>query len=135
MEWYRMVWQKYAQFDGRSRRKEYWMFQLVNLIIGVAFCVSILISFFAARSLSVSIALGIVYGLYALAALLPSLAVAVRRLHDIGRSGFWLLICFIPGGGLVIFVFSVLDGTPGLNEYGPDPKAPAPWPSQPLPIG
>lgn len=135
MEWYRMVWQKYARFDGRSRRKEYWMFQLVNLIIGVALGACILISFFAARSLSVSVALGIVYGLYGLATLIPSLAVSVRRLHDIGRSGLWLLICLIPGGSLVIFVFSVLDGTPGPNEYGPDPKALAPWHGQPLPIG
>ncbi|HEX4007774.1 MAG TPA: DUF805 domain-containing protein [Acidobacteriaceae bacterium] len=131
MEWYRMVWQKYAQFDGRSRRKEYWMFALVNLIIGVAlsFC------FLAARGSILAIAFGIVCFLYGLAALIPSLAVSVRRLHDIGRSGWWLLIDFIPFGCFVLLIFFVLDGTPGPNEYGPDPKAAVPYSGQPIPIG
>ncbi|MGA7886199.1 MAG: DUF805 domain-containing protein [Acidobacteriaceae bacterium] len=121
MEWYRMVWQKYAQFDGRSRRKEYWMFALVNLLLSIALCACILVSF-AGRSAALGIAFAILAGLYGLAAIIPGIAVTVRRLHDIGRSGWWLLIALVPFGGIVLLVFYCLDGTPGPNEYGPDPK-------------
>ena len=131
MEWYRMAWQKYAQFDGRSRRKEYWMFTLINMLIYV-----VIFAFtFGARGSLLAIVFWIFCFLYGIAAIIPSLAVSVRRLHDIGRSGWWLLISFIPFGGFVLLVFYVLDGTPGPNEYGPDPKAPAPWPGQPISIG
>jgi uncharacterized membrane protein YhaH (DUF805 family) len=135
MEWYRMVWQKYAQFDGRSRRKEYWMFTLINFLVYVALIACILVAYFAAQSTAAGIAFGVICCLYGLAAIIPGLAVTVRRLHDIGRTGWWLLICLVPGGGLVIFVFSVLEGTPGPNGYGPDPKAATPYPGQPIPIG
>jgi len=134
MEWYRMVWQKYAQFDGRSRRKEYWMFALVNVLISIALCVAILVGY-ATRNSAVDIVFGILCCLYGLAGLIPGIAVSVRRLHDIGRSGWWLLIDFVPFGCFVLLVFLVLDGTPGPNEYGPDPKGRAPYGAQPITIG
>ena len=134
MEWYRMVWQKYAQFDGRSRRKEYWMFALVNVLISIAMCAGILFGF-ATRNSAVGVAFAILCGLYGLAGLIPGIAVSVRRLHDIGRSGWWLLIDFVPFGCFVLLVFLVLDGTPGPNEYGPDPKGRAPYAAQPVAIG
>lgn len=134
MEWYRMVWQKYAQFDGRSQRKEYWMFALVNVLISLALCAAILFAF-AIHSTAVGIAFAIICGLYGLAGLIPGLAVGVRRLHDIGRSGWWLLIDFVPFGCFVLLVFLVLDGTPGPNQYGPDPKGRAPYGVQPVAIG
>ncbi|HTV83262.1 MAG TPA: DUF805 domain-containing protein [Acidobacteriaceae bacterium] len=131
MEWYRMAWQRYAQFDGRSHRKEYWMFVLINLIVSLILCAGI----FVARSYAVTIACGIVCCLYGLAAIVPGLAVSVRRLHDIGRSGWWLLIDFIPLGCFVLLIFFVREGTPGPSEHGPDPRASAPYPGQPIPIG
>ena len=75
-------------------------------------------SFYAANSL------GLLSGLYTLAVLLPSIAVTVRRLHDTDRTGWWILLGFIPIiGGIVLLVFYVLEGTRGPNRYGPDPKA------------
>lgn len=135
MEWYRLVWQRYAEFSGRSRRKEYWMFALINSIIAVVLCLGIVVSFTAARGSAIGIALVVAYCLYALAVIIPSLAVTVRRLHDTGRSGWWILIGLIPFGGIVLLVFYCLDGTPGPNEYGADPKAPVPWPGQPVSVG
>lgn len=131
MEWYRLVWQRYAEFSGRSRRKEYWMFCLINCLIGFALVACFTASFFAARGTSaVGIGLAVLYMLYALAIIVPSLAVSVRRLHDIGRSGWWLLIALIPFGGIVLLVFHCIEGTPGPNEYGPDPKNRAPYGAQ-----
>lgn len=72
---------------------------------------------------SIEAGLGVLSGIYTLAVLIPSLAVTVRRLHDIGRSGWWLLIAFIPLiGALILLIFTVLDSKPGSNQYGPDPK-------------
>lgn len=135
MEWYRMVWEKYAQFEGRSRRKEYWMFQLINTLVSMALCGGSIGLFFAGRGQSTAIAMGILCGLYGVASFVPSLAVTVRRLHDIGRSGWWLLISLIPGGGLVVLVFSILDGTRGPNSYGPDPKNFMLYPGQTVGVG
>jgi len=119
MNWYLMVWQKFAQFDGRARRKEYWMFTLFNMIVFVALYVPGLVYKESGLGL---IFLGL-YGLYALAAFVPSLSVSVRRLHDTGRSGWYFLLGFIPLVGLVLLVFMCEDGTRGENEYGPNPKA------------
>ena len=108
---------KCVAFDGRARRKEYWTFFLVNFIIAVVmgFMAGILWSILG---LVVNIALWV----YALAIIVPSIAVAVRRLHDTGRSGWWVLIGFIPIIGLVLIVFLIQDSAPGENEYGPNPK-------------
>ena len=115
MEWYIKVLQHYFDFEGRARRKEFWMFVLVNLFVAIG--VGIIGSMFGIeQTLS---------GLYSLAVFIPYLAVSVRRLHDTGRTGWWVLIYLIPLlGALVLLVFYVLDGEPGENEYGPDPKGP-----------
>ena len=105
--WYVEVLKKYAVFEGRARREEFWMFALVNFIISV---VLHLISPF----------LG---GIYNLAVLLPSLGVGARRLHDTGRSGWLLLIGLIPLIGIIVLiVFWVQDSQPGANAHGPNPK-------------
>ncbi|MDO8879426.1 MAG: DUF805 domain-containing protein [Coriobacteriia bacterium] len=112
MEWYLGVWKKYATFDGRARRKEYWMFFLFNFIA------TWVLSFLdALLGLSGDSGYGPLYGLYALAVLLPSLAVAVRRMHDTDHSGWWILV------PVVNFVFAVTEGTSGPNRFGADPKA------------
>jgi uncharacterized membrane protein YhaH (DUF805 family) len=116
MHYYTDVLKKYVEFDGRASRKEYWMFTFMNTLVYVV------VSFVAGAVLPQSLG-GVVTGLYALAILLPSIAVGIRRLHDTNRSGWWLLIGIIPFiGALVLLVFFVLDSTPGANEYGPNPK-------------
>ena len=113
MSWYLAVLKNYAGFDGRARRTEYWMFVLFNVIITV---VLDLIGM-AVRLVGI---LGFVYGL---AVLIPSLAVGVRRLHDTGRTGWWLLIGLIPiVGTIILIVFMATPGDRGNNGYGPDPK-------------
>lgn len=113
MEWYLMPLQKYAQFSGRSRRKEYWMFFLGNLIIG-----------FALGMVDAVTGIGFLGILYMLATLIPGIAVSIRRLHDTGKSGWWLLIGLVPlVGAIALIVFMATEGTRGPNEFGPDPKS------------
>ena len=114
MNWYFQAFKKYAEFEGRARRKEYWLFLLIHAFIIVAF--------FAIDTLVGTVA--VFTGIYALATLIPTLAVTVRRLHDTGRSGWWYFIAFVPCiGGIVLFVFAVLDSDPNDNPYGANPKA------------
>ena len=116
MSWYLAVLKNYAGFSGRARRTEYWMFVLCNIVV------SIVIGILAPLIFSGIIANTIGWA-YLLVVLIPSLAILARRLHDIDRSGWWILIGFIPLiGAIVIFIFSVLDSTPGTNSYGPNPK-------------
>lgn len=113
MNWYLEVLKKYADFNGRARRKEYWMFALFNFIVIVALLIVD----------GILGTIGLLYGLYLLAVLLPSIGVTVRRLHDTGRSGWWILIGLVPFvGGIILLVFAIQDGTPGENEYGKNPK-------------
>ncbi len=122
MEWYLTVLRKYAVFEGRARRKEYWMFVLINII--VLLVLSLVDS--AAGLATDDGGVGLLGGLYALAVLIPTIAVAARRLHDTGRSAWWLLIALIPIiGAIVLIVFYVIEGDSGDNAYGPDPKATA----------
>ncbi|MFD6492768.1 DUF805 domain-containing protein [Streptomyces sp. NPDC060188] len=115
MHYYTDVLKKYASFQGRARRSEYWMFALFNVVIAL-----VLLGLAAATK---STAFYVLYIVYILAVILPSLGVLVRRLHDTGRSGGWFFISFVPFvGGLVLFIFTVLEGNPGPNEYGPNPK-------------
>jgi uncharacterized membrane protein YhaH (DUF805 family) len=126
MEWYLAVLKKYAVFDGRARRKEYWYFALVNfLILMVLMLVGVAIGAAVTDTQSDAFAFVAVTPvvLYSLAVIVPSIAVSVRRLHDIGFSGWWYFISFVPGGSIVLFIFHVLDSKPGANQYGPDPKA------------
>lgn len=119
VNWYIEVLKKYTVFSGRARRKEYWFFVLFNVLVSIA------LTFIdgVTGTLSAESGVGLLSGLYGLAVLVPSIAVGVRRLHDIGRSGWWLLIVLVPLlGVLVLLVFAVLDSQPGSNEYGPNPK-------------
>jgi len=120
MNWYLQVLKKYAVFSGRARRKEYWFFFLFNIIASIVLSViDVTVGTFSATS-----GVGLLSGIYGLAVIIPSIAVGVRRLHDIDRTGWWLLIAFIPLiGVLVLLVFALLPGTAGDNKYGPDPKA------------
>lgn len=120
MSWYLKVLRQYTEFSGRARRKEYWFFVLFNFL--VAFALGLVDAGLGLWSQASGV--GLLSGLYSLAVLLPGLAVSIRRLHDTGRSGWWLLIGLIPLIGiLVLLVFYVLDGDSGKNQYGPDPKA------------
>ena len=110
----RTVLSKYAEFNGRARRSEYWYWTLAVI---VALVVCIIIS-------AISHALGLVlYLLVILGTLVPGIAVAVRRMHDTGRSGFWLFIGLVPlVGGIILLVFACQDSEPGQNQYGASPK-------------
>ncbi len=122
MNWYLMVLKNYAGFSGRARRKEYWFFVLINFLITIAlaFVDGIVGTFDPQTGFG---ALSVIYGL---AVFIRYLAVTVRRLHDTSRTGWWLLIAFIPLiGAIVLLVFMFLDSTSGTNEYGPDPKRPS----------
>src|SRR5580658_5984819 len=94
MSWFVMAFQKYAEFKGRSRRTEYWMFQLFTFIICVVFYIPGLVLVHNENSLGM-VLVGI-YLIYALAAFIPGLALSARRLHDTGKSGWWILIAFVP---------------------------------------
>ena len=131
MNWYpRVMLRNYARFSGRARRMEYWMFFLVYALLSasitvVAMGLDWVIDFVTrGRFDNFSLEAGLTLGVFALAHLLPSLAVTVRRLHDTGRSGWWVLVSLIPViGALVLLYFMVISGQPQANEYGPDPKA------------
>ena len=117
IDYYKLALQNYATFTGRSRRSEYWYFFLGNFLIA-----AVLMGLFVATESMIFYA---VYMLYALAVFIPSLAVAVRRLHDTDKSGWFLLIGLIPlVGGIILLVFMATEGTRGPNKYGPDPKNP-----------
>ena len=119
MNYYLDVLKKYAVFSGRAARKEYWMFVLWNFIIGVLLGIVVGVI----DNVINSQALTVVSYLYSLAVLIPSLAVFFRRLHDTGRSGWWILIGLIPAiGAIVLIIFMVLDSQPGDNKYGSNPK-------------
>ncbi|KGK30348.1 MULTISPECIES: DUF805 domain-containing protein [Cellulophaga] len=118
MKWYLDALKKYAQFDGRSRRQEYWMFRLFSvLFMFAALVIDFLIAMLA------DIPLFIFTPLYILAIILPSIAITVRRLHDTNNSGWMFLVGFIPFVGAIwLLVLEVTEGTHGPNDYGEDPK-------------
>jgi uncharacterized membrane protein YhaH (DUF805 family) len=146
MEWATLPLKKYADFTGRSRRKEYWMYVL--LLIGIAVVISIIESVLGLSGMVGPY--GPLSALFLLGTLVPSLAVGVRRLHDTGRSGWWLLVGYGPFllslvlmlagivqfamilsllalvGFVVLLVFMVMEGARGPNQYGPDPKGTEP---------
>lgn len=112
MEWYLKVLRQYADFDGRARRKEYWMFVLFNFLLSIGVSA---IDYMLGTSF-----LGMIYSL---AVLVPSIAVGVRRLHDIGKSGWMLLVGLIPLVGVIwLLVLFASEGHIGPNQYGEDPK-------------
>ena len=118
MNWYLDAWKNYVTFTGRSRRKAYWVFFVFNVIATILANLIDNVLGLAGQSVY-----GPVSMLYALAVFLPGLALAVRRLHDTGRSGWWMLLGFIPLiGWIVLLIFFVTDSQPGSNPYGPNPK-------------
>ncbi len=125
MDWMLMPLRRYADFAGRSRRKEYWMFVLFQLII---FSVSAIVSLFLfglsdPASGAMTGGLIILLALLALVFLIPGIAVTVRRFHDQDKSGWFYLLNFIPYlGGFIVLVFMCFEGTRGPNRFGPDPK-------------
>ncbi len=127
MEWYLMVWKRCTQFTGRSRRMEYWMFSLIHAAIFLAIEIAAL-ALAASRAPGTMIFITFTFCfLYAFAALVPYLAVSVRRLHDMGKSGWWMLLSFVPLLDLLLIVFFCFDSEPDGNQYGPNPKPPAPY--------
>ena len=124
MEWYIKVLKNYANFEGRARRKEYWMFTLINVIIYIAFMIFMsVIGVIFELGVIILTLLPVISGLYTLAILVPSLAVSVRRLHDIGKSGWFILISLIPiVGSIILLVWACQEGMPEANEYGENPK-------------
>lgn len=122
MNYYFDVWRGYFDFSGRARRKEYWYFTLFHTIMAIA---GELIAggLYNENPTLGEIFMGIVF-LYILASIIPTLAVSVRRLHDIDKSGWWYFIAFIPLiGPFWLLILTCTDGTIGPNQYGPDPKA------------
>ncbi|MFF3460823.1 DUF805 domain-containing protein [Streptomyces sp. NPDC002619] len=112
MNWFIEALKKYAVFSGRARRKEYWMFVLFYALLYVVFL-----------GVGAAIKVPAIVAVVAVGLLLPAWGVAVRRLHDTGRSGWWLLIGLIPlVGGIVLLVFYCSDSVPGANKYGANPK-------------
>ena len=112
MNYYKEAFQRFADFEGRSRRSAYWYFVLFNFLAAMA-----------AAAIDALVGYPIFYIVYALAAFIPGLAVLVRRLHDTGRSGWWFWIVLVPiVGAIVLLVFLCTDSSPGENQYGPNPK-------------
>jgi uncharacterized membrane protein YhaH (DUF805 family) len=113
---------RYADFSGRSRRKEYWMFTLlfVLAIVGMAIVTGILGAFSSPEPTALFV---VPIGLLILALFVPTLAVQVRRFHDQDKSGWYVLLGLIPYvGGIIVLVFMCIEGTRGPNRFGPDPK-------------
>jgi len=110
MDWYlKVLKERYATFSGRARRKEFWYFVLFSFLVSLVL-----------NAIDLAIGTSGILGLiYSLAVLIPSLAVSVRRLHDTGRSGWWVLIGLVPLIGLVLIVFLAAGSQPEDNQYGP----------------
>ena len=121
MNWYKLCWAKYATFEGRARRSEYWFFNLFNIIAMFVFVFGLVGGILDGVFGTPAVFTGVLLGGYVLASFIPTVAVTVRRLHDTGRSGWWLLLSLIPVGGLVIFIFTVLDSADE-NDFGANPK-------------
>jgi|ERR1700722_11313021 uncharacterized membrane protein YhaH (DUF805 family) len=111
---------KYAVFAGRSRRSEYWFFVLFSCLIAVALALAGL--YVAGVTGGPPTLAEYLVDLFSLLIFLPSLAVSVRRLHDVGMSGWWVLLNLVPFGSLVVMGFSLQDSQSGDNKYGPNPK-------------
>lgn len=119
MNWYLKCLRQYADFSGRARRKEYWMFVLFNIIF--AFILGVMDGIIG--WVSTEIGLGVLGGIYSLGIFIPGLAVCVRRLHDIGKSGWSYLFILIPiVGCIMVLVWFCREGENDRNEWGPNPK-------------
>lgn len=128
MDSYLACLRKYADFSGRARRREFWIFTLANMAIMFALLVIDLIiggtndNGNGAPSLTTALILLLLF-LFYLAIVIPSVAVQVRRLHDIGKSGWWWFIQWVPIiGGIWLFILFLSESQPGSNQWGPNPK-------------
>ena len=118
MESIQTVLQKYADFTGRARRSEYWWFVLAYSVVN--FVISLIGSIAGG---GVQTATSVISGIIGLGLIVPSLSVGARRLHDIGKSGWWQLLSLIPCvGGIILIIWCAKDSDPGDNMYGPNPK-------------
>ncbi|SUD89965.1 DUF805 domain-containing protein [Psychrobacter phenylpyruvicus] len=124
MDWFvDAIKNKYAQFDGRARRKEYWMFQLFYWLFYLVFFMILGLLTGLGDSESITTLGAMIIFIFMLGLIIPMWAVTIRRLHDTGKSGWWALITFIPYiGPIVLLIFCCLDSEPGMNKYGPNPK-------------
>jgi uncharacterized membrane protein YhaH (DUF805 family) len=121
MNWYFKVFKQYLDFSGRARRKEIWMFTFINF--GVSIVLSILDGILGTTTTGDSDGIGFLYLVYWLLSIIPSLAVSVRRLHDIGKSGWWVLINMIPIVGPIWFLVLIcMDSDDKPNQWGDNPK-------------
>lgn len=120
--WKKVVIKNYANFEGRARRSEYWHFVLVNILLVIPFYI-VLFSFERDVPDFQNVFSGL-YAIFFLGMFIPWLAVAVRRLHDLDKSGWYLLIYFIPFGGIVLLVWYFTEGNKFPNKYGDNPKNP-----------
>lgn len=152
MEWMFLPYKRYVDFEGRSRRMEYWMFALFYIIVSAVLVGPFFFSFMSASlanagdpaaqeaamaamfesGLGLSVIGLVIWVIFALGSIIPSIAVTVRRLHDRDMSGWWYLGAFVAGfvpfigfvASIAMFVITVLPGTQGSNRFGPDPKDP-----------
>ena len=120
IEWYKkVVFENYANFEGRARRAEYWWYALGNFIL-------LIIAMILDNVLGITMGqmgYGPIYALLALATFIPGLAVGIRRLHDVGKSGWWYFIVLIPIiGAIWLLILFFTEGEKGKNQYGADPK-------------
>jgi len=119
MNWYLKVLKQYADFSGRARRKEYWMFVLFNSLFAI---VALILDNILGLTIG-KLPYGVFYSLYGLAVLIPGLAVSVRRLHDVGKSGWMYFIGLIPLiGAIWLLVLFCYDSQQGNNKWGENPK-------------
>ena len=114
MNWYLEALKKYATFSGRARRKEYWMFFLINISISIILALS---------PFAIGAVGGVLYFIYVIAMIIPGLALAVRRLQDQGKEWTWIFVGLVPFiGGIWLLVLMCTEGSQGENKFGLDPK-------------
>jgi uncharacterized membrane protein YhaH (DUF805 family) len=118
--WKLVVLERYAKFDGRAGRAEFWWFVLANVLLSIALWIAAVILAAIADALGLIALLALIA--YSIGLIVPGIALAIRRLHDTDKSGWWLLISFIPFGGIVLLVFYIQEGTSGPNQYGAGPE-------------
>lgn len=124
-EYWKQCWvNNFINFEGRARRREYWGFILFNFLIVIPISLALALGSTFVSSAPLALLLTTLQIILSLIVTIPNIAVSVRRLHDLGKSGWWMFLSLIPGiGGLILLVWFMLEGNRHDNVYGPDPKA------------